>query len=118
MIRTILKSKIHRATVTDVDINYEGSLGIDCELMRAANIAPYELVQVYSISTGERFETYAIEEAPGSGTIALKGAAARKGAAGDLIIITCYTTIDDKNIGDFGPAIVFVDENNRVKEEI
>ena len=111
MIRTFLKSKIHRATVTDIDLNYEGSLGIDADLMKAANILPYELVQVYNINNGERFETYAIEEAPGSWTIALKGAAARKGAQGDLIIITCYTTMDDKNLGDFKPAIIVVDEN-------
>ncbi len=117
-IRTLLKSKIHRATVTDVNINYEGSLGIDADLMKAANIVPYELVQVYSISTGERFETYAIEEAPGSGSIALKGAAARKGAPGDLIIISCYTTIDDQSLEDFKPAIIVVDEANRAKEEI
>ncbi len=113
MIRTFLKSKIHRATVTEVDLNYEGSLGIDADLMKAANILPYELVQVYNINNGERFETYAIEEHAGSGTIALKGAAARKGARGDLIIITCYTTVDDKNLGDFKPAIVLVDENNK-----
>ena len=116
MIRTFLKSKIHRATVTMVDLHYEGSLGIDSDLMKAANILPYELVQVYNINNGERFETYVIEEAPGSSTIALKGAAARKGARGDLIIITCYTTIDDKNMGDFKPAIIHVDENNRIKE--
>ncbi|NVM20872.1 MAG: aspartate 1-decarboxylase [Desulfobacterales bacterium] len=117
MIRTLLKSKIHRATVTDVDIDYEGSLGIDADLMKAANILPYEMVQVYNIGNGERFETYAIEEAPGSGTIALKGAAARKGARGDLIIIACYTSIDDKDLEDFKPAIILLDENNRVKEE-
>ena len=116
MIRTLLKSKIHRATVNMVDLNYEGSLGIDSELMKSANILPYELVQVYNINNGERFETYVIEEAPGSSTIALKGAAARKGALGDLIIITCYTTIDDKNLGDFKPAIIHVDENNRARE--
>ena len=113
MIRTFLKSKIHRATVTDVDLNYEGSLGVDADLMKAANILPYELVQVYNINNGERFETYAIQEPAGSGTIALKGAAARKGAPGDLIIITCYTTIDDENLGDFKPEIILVDENNK-----
>ena len=113
MIRTFLKSKIHRATVTDVDLNYEGSLGVDTDLMKAANILPYELVQVYNINNGERFETYAIDEPGGSGTIALKGAAARKGARGDLIIITCYTAIDDKNLENFEPAIVLVNENNR-----
>jgi len=114
MIRTFLKSKIHRATVTEVDLNYEGSLGIDADLMKAANILPYELAQVYDINNGERFETYVIEEAPGSGTIALKGAAARKGMQGDLIIITCYTTIDDKNLGDFAPAIILVDKKNKL----
>lgn len=117
MIRTFLKSKIHRATVTEVDLNYEGSLGVDADLMKAANILPYELVQVYNINNGERFETYVIKEAPGSGIIALKGAAARKGARGDLIIITCYTTMDDKNVGDFKPAIILVDKNNRIKED-
>jgi aspartate 1-decarboxylase len=118
MVRTVLKSKIHRATVTDADIGYEGSLGIDADLMKAADILPYELVQVYSISNGERFETYAIEEAPGSGTIALKGAAARKGAPGDLIIITCYTTMDDQSLEKFKPAILLVDAHNKPKEEI
>jgi aspartate 1-decarboxylase len=117
MIRTFLKSKIHRATVTEVNLNYEGSLGIDADLMKAANILAYELVQVYNINNGDRFETYVIEEAPGSGTIALKGAAARKGVQGDLIIITCYTTIDDKNLRDFTPAIIFVDQKNRIKED-
>jgi aspartate 1-decarboxylase len=116
--RTFLKSKIHRATVTDVDIAYEGSLGIDANLMKAADILPYELVQVYSISNGERFETYAIEEAPGSGIIALKGAAARKGVPGDLVIITCYTTVDKFPPEGFKPAIIVVDEANRIKEEI
>jgi aspartate 1-decarboxylase len=117
MIRTFLKSKIHRAAVTDSDINYEGSLGIDADLMIAADILPYELVQVYNISNGSRFETYAIEEPPGSGRIALYGAAARKGARGDLIIITCYMVIDDHDLGDFKPAIIFVDEANRIKED-
>ncbi|MBW1743937.1 MAG: aspartate 1-decarboxylase [Deltaproteobacteria bacterium] len=117
MNRTFLKSKIHRATVTDVNLDYEGSLGIDADLMRAANILPYELVQVYSISNGERFETYAIEEAAGSGTIVLKGAAAHKGVPGDLIIITCYSTMDDKLARDFEPSIILVDRNNRMKED-
>jgi aspartate 1-decarboxylase len=115
MIRTLLKSKIHRATVTHIDIDYEGSLGIDGDLMKAADILPYELVQVYNIRNGERFETYAIEEPPGSGTVALKGAAARKGARGDLIIIACYTTIDDQILEGFRPAVILVDEANRIK---
>ncbi len=116
MIRTLLKSKIHRAVVTDLELDYEGSLGIDADLMKAANIVPYEQVQVYNITNGERFETYAIEEQPGSKTIALKGAAARKGTRGDLIIITCYTTVDDKSLADFRPAIILMDKNNEIKE--
>ncbi len=116
MIRTFLKSKIHRATVTDLQINYEGSLGVDADLMKAANILTYELVQVYNISNGERFETYVIEEAPGSGIIALKGAAARKANLGDLVIITCYTTVDDKDVENFRPAIVLMDRNNKIDD--
>jgi aspartate 1-decarboxylase len=118
MIRTLLKSKIHRATVTSIDVDYEGSLGIDGDLMKAADILPYEMVQVYNISNGERFETYALQEAPGSGTVALKGAAARKGARGDLIIVACYTTVDDRILEDFRPAIIFLDEANKIKEGI
>ena len=111
MNRTFLKSKIHRATITEVDLDYEGSVGIDADLMRAANILPYELVQVSSISNGERFETYAIEEAAGSGTVALKGAAARKGVRGDLIIITCFAHMDDQLAANLKPSIVLVDQN-------
>lgn len=117
MIRILLKSKIHRATVTDTDIHYEGSLGIDADLMRAADILPYEQVQVYNINNGERFETYAIEEAPASGAIVLRGAAARKGVKGDLIIITTFTPVDDRKCIDFKPAVISVDEANRQKEE-
>ena len=117
MMRTFLKSKIHRATVTAVDLGYEGSLGIDSALMRAADILPYELVQVYNINNGERFETYAIEEPEDSGAIALKGAAARKGAKGDLIIITCFTSMEDENMGEFEPAIIRVDQDNRIEGE-
>lgn len=117
MIRTILKSKIHRAVVTNTDLHYEGSLGIDADLMKAADILPYELVQVYNINNGHRFETYAIEETPGSGAIVLRGAAARKGVTGDLIIITCFAPVDDQDMAGFKPAIVFVDEKNRQKED-
>jgi len=118
MIRTLLKSKIHRAMVTDTDIYYDGSLGIDADLMKAADILPYELVQVYNINNGERFETYAIKEAPASGAIVLRGAAARKGVKGDLIIITAYAPFDDQERADFKPAIIFLDEKNRPKEDL
>ncbi len=118
MIRHMLKSKIHRATITNTNLNYEGSIGIDANLMKAADIVPYELVQVYNISTGKRFETYAIEESPGSGTIDLKGAAARKGNRGDLIIIACYTSVDDKSLKEFKPKIILVDKANKIKEDV
>ncbi len=118
MIRHMLKSKIHRATITDTNLDYEGSLGIDADLMKAADIVPYELVQVYNITTGKRFETYAIEESPGSGAIGLKGAAARKGACGDLIIIACYTSIDDKDLQEFKPKIILVDNANKIKGDL
>jgi aspartate 1-decarboxylase len=88
MWRVMLKSKIHRATITEANLAYEGSLTIDADLMRGADILPYEMVHIYNISNGERFQTYAIEGAPGSGVICLNGAAARRGAVGDLIIIT------------------------------
>jgi len=117
MTRTLLKSKIHRATITDTDLDYEGSLGIDADLMKAANIVPYELIQVYNINNGERFETYAIEEAQGTGAISLRGAAARKGVPGDPIIITTFTLIDDRDLSSFTPTIVRVDNTNRVKED-
>ncbi len=118
MIRRMLKSKIHRATVTDTNLDYEGSLGIDADLMKAADIIPYELVHVYNISNGKRFETYAIEESPGSGAIDLKGAAAKKGDRGDLIIIACYTSVDDKNLKEFKPKIILVDKANKIKEDV
>ncbi len=118
MNRTFLKSKIHRATITDVQPHYEGSLGLASDLMRAANILPYEQVQVYNINNGERFETYAIEEPAGSGTIALKGAAARKGALGDVIIIACYTAMDDKEFAKIKPSVIILKESNAIKEEV
>lgn len=117
MIRTVLKSKIHRAVVTATEIGYEGSLGIDADLMKAADIVAYELVQVYNINNGERFETYAIDEPPGSGAVVLKGAAARKGVPGDLIIVACFAPMRDDEIENFKPAIVHVDAHNRPKED-
>jgi len=117
MIRHMLKSKIHRATVTGVDLNYEGSLAVDAAILRAADILPYERVHVYNITNGERLETYAIENAPGSGTIELRGAAAHKGKPGDLVIIACFTTMNDRNLKDFQPSVVYLDKMNRIKEE-
>jgi len=114
----MMKSKIHRATVTQADLNYEGSLTISAELMKAANILPYEMVHVYNISTGDRFETYALEGEADSGVICLNGAAARKGAPGDLIIITTYATYDALELKKHHPQVVMVDRRNHLKDTI
>jgi len=113
MLITVCKSKIHRATITDANLNYVGSITIDADLMRAADLIPYEKVQVANISDGERFETYVIEGEAASGTIGLNGAAARKGSIGDLVIIIAYGHMDKAEASGFKPSIVLVDENNR-----
>lgn len=113
MYRTMLKSKIHRATVTAADLHYEGSLTIDAQLMELAQILPYEMVYVYNVNNGERFETYAIPGEPGSGVICLNGAAARKGAPGDLLIIATFAAYDAAELQEHQPVIVQVDAGNR-----
>jgi aspartate 1-decarboxylase len=115
MVRTMLKSKIHRATITEANLTYEGSLTIDAQLMDMANILPYEMVYVYNINNGDRFETYAIEGEAGSGVMCLNGAAARKGMAGDLIIITTFAGLMAEELAKHQPQIVYVDSNNRPK---
>lgn len=112
--RTMLKSKIHRAMVTDGNIDYEGSITIDTRLMEAADILPYEQVQVLNINNGARFSTYAIEGEPGSGDICLNGAAARLAVRGDLVIILTYTEMDDEASRRYKPRIVLVDKNNSI----
>jgi len=113
----MLKSKIHRATITDADLNYEGSITIDEELMEKADILPYEQVQVYNINNGNRFETYAIKGERGSGTICVNGAAARKVSKNDLIIIACYFTLNDQESIKHVPKLVYVDSKNRVAQK-
>ena len=110
---TMLKSKIHRAHITGADLNYEGSISIDKNLLKAANILPYELVHVVNINNGKRFETYAIEDEAGSGRISLNGAAARLGHIGDLIIILSYCGISSEQAASHKPAIVKVDSHNK-----
>jgi len=117
MLRYILKSKIHRATITHADLEYEGSITLDKELMEQAKIFPYEKVSIYNISNGERFDTYVIEGERGSGVVGLNGAAARKGSAGDLIIIASYALVDEIEFQSGGATLVFVDSNNRVKKK-
>jgi aspartate 1-decarboxylase len=112
--RTMLKSKIHRARITDANIDYEGSITIDSRLMAAADIIPYEQVHVLNVNNGARFSTYAIEGKAGSGEVCLNGAAARLAVRGDLVIILTYTTIPDEEARDYRPKIVHVDEKNRI----
>ena len=111
--RTMLKSKIHRATVTDADLNYVGSITVDADLLDAADIRPYEHVHVVNINNGARFETYAIEGARGSGVICLNGAAARLAQPGDLVIVLSYAGYTEADAHAHEPVIVHVDESNR-----
>lgn len=116
MVITICKGKIHRATVTEADLNYEGSLTVDMDLVDSAGMVPYEKVHVVNVNNGARFETYLIEGERGSGTICLNGAAARLGMKGDKVIIIAYGQIEkDKLPKDYKPQVVLVDEKNRQK---
>ncbi len=112
----MLKGKIHRARVTQVDVDYEGSITIDRSLMEASDILPYEQVEVLNINNGARFSTYAIEAEPNSGTICINGAAARLAAKGDIIIILSYCHLPDDEAINVIPRMVYVDENNRIVE--
>lgn len=116
MLRYMLKSKIHRATITDANLHYEGSLTIDRQLIEQADLRPFERINIYNINNGKRFDTYVIEGPPGSGIIGLNGAAARNGVAGDLIIIASYALYSPEDLATYRPCIVLVDEHNRVKE--
>ena len=115
MLRIMCKSKIHRATITKSDLHYNGSIGIDKKLLKASNIYPNEIVQVVNINNGARFETYAIEEPAGSGTIGLYGAAAHLGKPGDLVIILSYGLIDDTEAKGIKLITIKVDNKNKIK---
>ncbi|MCK9617400.1 MAG: aspartate 1-decarboxylase [Lentimicrobiaceae bacterium] len=110
----VLKSKIHRATVTQADINYVGSIAIDEDLIEAANLIEFEKVQVLNINNGERFETYIIKDERGSGVISINGAAARKAAPGDLVIIVSYASMDFELAKQFKPTIIFPNAHNKL----
>jgi aspartate 1-decarboxylase len=114
MRRTMCKSKIHRGVLTGADLHYEGSLTLDRDLMDAADLLPFEKVQVVNVNTGARLETYVIEGERGSGTIQLNGAAARLGATGDHVIVISYAEYEEAELREFAPTLVFVDEGNRV----
>jgi len=109
---TMLKSKIHRVTVTHAELDYEGSCAIDQHLMEQANMLPFEQLHIYNVSNGERFTTYAIAAPRGSGIIGVNGAAAHKAAAGDLLIICTYADMNAAEAARFNPALVYVDSDN------
>jgi aspartate 1-decarboxylase len=113
MLRTMLQAKLHRATVTHADLNYEGSCGIDEALLDAAGLREFQYVELYNVTNGERFNTYIIKARRGSGEISLNGAAARKAAIGDLLIICAYCTYSEVDLESYQPVIVLLDEHNR-----
>jgi aspartate 1-decarboxylase len=116
MLLTLLSGKIHRATVTEACIDYEGSISIDEHLLNAAGIRPYERVEIYNVTTGARLATYAIVAPAGSGTIGINGAAAHLARKGDLVIIAAYAQMTSEEADRHRPQLVFVDAANRIKE--
>lgn len=112
--RTMLKSKIHRARITEVNVTYEGSITIDKKLMEAADIVPYEQVHVLDINNGARFETYAILGEENSGVICINGAAGRLVAKGDTVIILTYTHVENEAVKTHSPKLVYVDSDNNI----
>jgi len=114
MLVTLLKAKLHRVTATQVELDYEGSCAIDGHLLDQAGIREYEQIQIYNISNGERFTTYAIRAEAHSGTISVNGAAAHKAKVGDLLIIASYAQLDEAEAAAFQPTLVYVDEQNRI----
>ncbi|HEX5032477.1 MAG TPA: aspartate 1-decarboxylase [Candidatus Eisenbacteria bacterium] len=112
---TVFKSKLHRVRVTEADLNYEGSVTIDADLMDAAQILPWEQVNVLNVNNGERFDTYAIRGPRGSGVVCLNGPAARLAHVGDLVIILTYAQMEREELLRHTPIVVHVDENNRIQ---
>ena len=113
MLLTLLKGKIHRATVTQCDLNYEGSISVDAALLERSGILPHEQVDVLNINNGERFTTYAIAAPAGSGMIGINGAAARLAQKGDLVIIVAYARMEEAEAKTFQPRVLLVDSNNK-----
>jgi aspartate 1-decarboxylase len=116
MNRQMLRSKIHRISVTECDVEYEGSLTLDPDLMREAEMVPYEQIDVYDVDNANRFSTYLIEGQPGSGECCVNGAAARLVGMGDKLILASYCTVEDEDVATHQPLIVLVGESNRIKE--
>jgi aspartate 1-decarboxylase len=115
MQRIMLRAKLHRATVTEADLNYEGSCGIDEDLLDAADMKEFEYIELYNINNGERFSTYVIKAPRGSGVISLNGAAARKAHVGDLLIICTYAPMSDAEVSSYKPKVVLLDDGNAIK---
>ncbi len=111
---TLLKEKLHGATVTHAELEYEGSCAIDASLLRAADLLEYEQIQIYNVTNGERFTTYIIRAEEGSGVISVNGAAAHKASPGDRVIICAYVGLDRDELAKFKPTLVYLDENNRI----
>ncbi len=114
MQRIMLKSKLHRVTVTQAELHYEGSCAIDDDLLDAADIKEYQQIEIYNVNNGERFSTYAIRAERGTGTISVNGAAARLAAPGDLLIIASYVSMNEVELAKFEPDLVYVDAKNRI----
>ena len=115
MQRIMLKAKLHHARVTHSELEYDGSCAIDGKLLEAAGIAEYEQIQIYNMNNGERFTTYAIRAADGSGIISVNGAAARKASPGDRVIICVYASVDEEQLATFKPTLVYLDAHNRIE---
>ena len=117
MQRTMLKSKLHRVTVTHAELHYEGSCAIDQDLLDASDIKEYQQIDIYNVNNGERFTTYAISAERASGIISVNGAAARKASPGDLLIIATYAIYDEAELAKFEPDLVYVDSRNRMMNQ-
>jgi aspartate 1-decarboxylase len=115
MIRTMLQAKLHRARVTHAVLDYEGSCGIDRELLQISGMQANQYIEIYNVTNGERFNTYIIEAPAGSGEISLNGAAARKAQVGDILIICTYAGYDEAELRSHKPVVVLIDDNNRAR---
>jgi aspartate 1-decarboxylase len=116
MNRVMLRAKLHRATVTEADLHYEGSCGIDAALLEAADMKEFEKIELYNVNNGERFSTYIIPAPPGSGAISLNGAAARKAHVGDLLIICTFAPMSEEECRTYKPRVVLLGEGNRIEQ--
>jgi aspartate 1-decarboxylase len=114
MYLTMLKAKLHRANVTHSELDYEGSCAIDGRLLDTAGLREYEQIQIYNVTNGERFTTYAIRAEPGSRIISINGAAAHKAKPGDCIIICAFISLDERELANYHPTLIYLDSNNRI----